>query len=84
MIAFLLTPLGRLVGAAALLAVALAWGGMERMGRLSAEARAHAAQLALAAAEERIRNMEVRHEEDDRAARDADPVGSLRNRWSRD
>lgn len=70
-----------LVGICASLA---GWGLLERAGRINAGLRLEAAQHALAQAEERIRNMEVRREEDDRAGRDPDPVGSLRNRWSRD
>lgn len=81
MIAWLLTPLGRLLAMAALLAAALGWGGLERSARQNTALRLEAAQHALAQAEERIRNMETRHEEDDRAARDADPVGRLRSRW---
>lgn len=83
MIAFLLTPLGRLVGAAAIVALVALWGMAERAGRVAANARAEAAHAALASAEARIRNMEARHEADDAAARDRDPVGSLRG-WSRD
>lgn len=83
MIAYLLTPFGRIVGAAAIIAAVALWGMAERAGRVAANARAEAAQHALAAAEQRIRNMEARHEADDAAARDRDPVGSLRE-WSRD
>lgn len=81
---WLLSPLGRLAGMGALLALALGWGGLERMGRISAGARADAATLALAGAEDRIRNMEARHEADDAAARERDPAGRLRDGWSRD
>lgn len=83
MIAFLLSPIGRLAGMAAIVAAVGAWGAVERAGRVSAGLRLEAAQHALASAEARIRNMEARHEADDAAARDRDPVGSLRG-WSRD
>lgn len=84
MIAALLSPLGRLVAAAVLLAAVGAWGALERAGRINTALRLEAAQHALAQAQERIRNMETRHEEDDRAARDPDPVGRLRDRWTSD
>ena len=68
---------------ATILALA-AWGALERAGRINTALRLEAAQHALAQAQERIRNMETRHEEDDRAARDPDPVGRLRDRWTSD
>ena len=68
---------------ATILALA-AWGALERSARINTALRLEAAQHALAQAEERIRNMEARHEEDDRAARDPDPVGRLRDRWTSD
>lgn len=81
LISALISPAGRWLAMAALLAAALAWGGAEHLARQNTALRLDAAQHALAQAEERIRNMEARHEEDDRAARDADPVGRLRSRW---
>lgn len=68
---------------ATILALA-AWGALERSARINTALRLEAAQHELAQARERIRNMETRHEEDDRAARDPDPVGRLRDRWTSD
>lgn len=82
-LAMLLTPLGRLAAMGALLALALGWGGLERVARHSAQARADAAGAALAGCEARIRNMEVRRDAEDAATRDPDPAGSLRG-WHRD
>ena len=83
MIAFLISPIGRLAAVGALLALALAWGGAERMARQNTALRLEAATAALASAEDRIHNMEVRRDAEDAATRDPDPTGSLRG-WQRD
>lgn len=79
----LLSPLARWAAVAALCAALVGWGAIERAGRQAARAGEAAARAEVAALTARIRNMEVRRNEDDRATRDPDPVRSLRDSWTR-
>ena len=81
MIAFILSPLGRWAAVGVLLASVASWGAFERLLRQSAQADARAARSALEACQANARNMEIRRHEEDRASRDPDPVGRLRERW---
>lgn len=83
MIAALASPLARWGALAAAVAALALWAMAERGGRLSAVAAAAEARREAAGLRERIRTMEVRRHEDDRATRDPDPVRSLRDEWTR-
>lgn len=77
MLAILLSPLARWAALGAVLAAISGWGWVERAGRINADLRAQAAEREAAGLHERIRQMEVRRREDDRATRDPDPMRSL-------
>lgn len=84
MIPAFLAPLLSRYGLIAAVCGALAlWGWLERAGRQVAAAEAREARREVAVLTERIRQMEVRRVEEDRAARDPDPIGRLRDEWGR-
>lgn len=83
MLAALASPLARWAAVAAVCAALAGWGAIERGWRQAATLRAAAAEREAAGLRERIRQMEVRRREDDRATRDPDPVHSLRDEWQR-
>lgn len=83
MLAFLLGPIGRYAILAAVCASLAGWAWLERAGRQVAVLEAQEARREVAALEQRIRQMEVRRVEEDRAARDTDPTRSLRDEWTR-
>ena len=64
-------------------AVLALWGWLERAGRQAASLEAAQARREVAALERRIQQMETRRAEEDRAIREPDPVGRLRDEWSR-
>jgi hypothetical protein len=82
--ALLLSPVARWLVIGAVLAALGGWGAIERAGRQAARAGEAAAIQRAQSAEARIRHMEERNAQDDRARRSADPVGELRGEWSRD
>lgn len=81
--AFVLSPLGRWAGVAAVLGAVALWGWAERAGRQVAVLEAAAAVREANGLRETIRTMEVRRDADDAARRDPDPAGSLSERWGR-
>jgi hypothetical protein len=83
-IAALASPLGRWAGIAAVCAALAGWAWLERAGRQVAAAELREARQHVAAIETRIRHMETRNAEDDRARRSSDPIGELRREFSRD
>jgi hypothetical protein len=82
--AFLLTPIARWAALAALIGAVALWGWAERAGRQVAALEAQAAEQRADAAEARIKHMETANAEADRARRDPNPIGSLRDEWTRD
>ena len=83
MIALLASPLARWAAAGAVVASLAGWGALERAGRRAAVADAAMARAEAEALKVRIRHMETRRVEEDRAAREPDPVGRLRDEFSR-
>jgi hypothetical protein len=82
--ALLLSPITRWLAIGAVLAALAGYAAIERAGRQAARAGEAAAIQRAQSAEARIRHMEERNAQDDRARRSADPVGELRGEWSRD
>lgn len=82
--ALLLSPVARWLAIGAVLAALAGYAAIERAGRRAAVLREAAAIQRAQSAEARIRHMEERNAQDDRARRSADPVGELRGEWSRD
>jgi len=83
MLAFLATPITRYAAVAAAFALVAGWAWAERAGRTIAVLELRAAQREVAALETRIKQMETRRVEEDRARREPDPVGRLRDEWGR-
>ena len=81
--AALMAPLARYAAPLAIAGVLFAWAWLERAGRHVAAADAALARQEVAALQVRIRQMETRRVEEDRAAREPDPVGRLRDEWAR-
>ena len=83
MLALLASPLARYAAPVAVAGALFAWAWLERAGRHVAAADAALARQEVATLQLRIRHMETRRVEEDRAAREPDPVGSLRDAWTR-
>jgi hypothetical protein len=82
--AALMAPLARYAAPLAIAGGLFAWAWLERAGRHVAAADAALARQEVAALQVRIRHMETRRVEEDRANREPNPVGRLRDEWSRD
>jgi len=61
----------------------VSWASLERAGRHAAQARLEAARQSIATLEARVRQMEIRRHEEDRALREPNPVERLRDEWQR-
>ncbi len=83
MLPLLTSPLARYAAVALLLAGVGGWGWLERAGRISADLRAQAAEREAAGLRVTIQHMETRNAIDRDIARERDPAGRLRERWSR-
>jgi hypothetical protein len=81
--AALLSPAARWLAVGAVLAALAGWGAIERAGGQAARAEAALAVAEANALRERIRHMETRRAVEDDVAREPDPAGRLRERWSR-
>ena len=84
MLALFASPLIRYAAPLAIAGALFSWAWLERAGRHVAAADAALARQEVAALQVRIRQMEVRRVEEDRANREPDPVGRLRDEWTRD
>ena len=82
--AALMAPMARYAAPLAIAGALFSWAWLERAGRHVAAADAALARQEVAALQVRIRQMEVRRVEEDRANREPDPVGRLRDEWTRD
>jgi hypothetical protein len=80
---FVASPLGRYAAVAAVAGGLFAWAWMERAGRQIAALEAAQARREVAALQRQIEQMEARRGEEDRANREPDPVGRLRDEWQR-
>ena len=83
MIAALASPLARWAAVGAAVGLLALWGWAERAGRQAASLEAAQARREVAALDARIRNMETRRDVEADVAREPDPVGRLRDRWTR-
>jgi hypothetical protein len=81
--AALMAPLARYAAPLAIAGALFAWAWLERAGRHVASADAALARQEVAALQVRLQQMETRRVEEDRAAREPDPVGRLRGEWTR-
>lgn len=81
--AALVAPLARYAAPVAVAGGLFAWAWTERAGRHVAALEAAQARRDVAALEQRIKHMEARRVEEDRATREPDPVGRLRDEWTR-
>lgn len=81
--AALMAPLARYAAPLAVAGGLFAWAWLERAGRHVAAADAALARQEVAALTIRLQQMETRRVEEDRAAREPDPVGRLRDEFSR-
>lgn len=79
----LLAPFARYLLPGAIVVGLAGWAWVERAGRQIAQLELAAAQREIATLQQRIRNMEARRVEEDRAFRDPDPLRSLRDEWGR-
>lgn len=81
--AALMAPLARYALPLALGGGLFVWAWAERAGRQIATLEAAEARREVAALEARIRNMETRRDVEADVAREPDPAGRLRDRWTR-
>lgn len=79
--AALVAPLARYAAPLAVAGGLFAWAWMERAGRQIAALEAAQARREVAALQRQIQQMEARRGEEDRANREPDPVGRLRDEW---